>query len=95
MRAVVVAFVTLVALAVVATVMGRLSNRADAEIAIETDPAGRSESESAQPNATQLVDADWYESMTPSGWSRMAVSVEAEPRLHFASPTPRGDASRI
>ena len=52
----VVAFVTLVALAVVATVMGRLSNRADAEVAIETDPAGRSESESAQPNATQLVD---------------------------------------
>jgi Na+-transporting methylmalonyl-CoA/oxaloacetate decarboxylase gamma subunit len=53
---VVVAFVMLLALAVVATVMGRLSNRADAEVAIETDPAGRSESEAAQPNATQLVD---------------------------------------
>jgi hypothetical protein len=51
-----VAFVTLVALAVVATVVGRLSDRADADVAIETDPAGRGGSGPAQPIPTQDVD---------------------------------------
>ena len=56
MRAIVVAFVTLVALAVVATVVGRLSDREDAEAASETDLAGRGESEPVQPATTQGVD---------------------------------------
>jgi hypothetical protein len=54
-RAVVVAFVTLVALAVVATVVGRLSDRADAEVTIGTDPAGRRGSGSAHPPSAQGV----------------------------------------
>jgi hypothetical protein len=51
-----VAFVTLVALAVVATVVGRLSDRADADVGIETDPARRGGSGPAQPIPTQDVD---------------------------------------
>jgi hypothetical protein len=55
-RALVAAFTALVLLAIGATVVGRLSNRADADVTSEAESAGRDLSESVQHDPTPEVD---------------------------------------
>ncbi len=71
MRALVAVFAALVVLAIGATVVGRLSNRADTDVTGEAESAGRGRSESAQQVPTRKVD-------DPVAFARHVVALTGE-----------------